>query len=91
MAKLKLGLLPDNKPVKITVTLSTEQVALIAAYGVAVGSTDGKPPSIERLIPLMAERFIRSDRAFMRLRRLQTPISGGTVTAIAEERKSLSS
>ena len=69
MARLKLGPLPDDKPARVTVTLSAEQVSLITAYGAAVGAADGKPPSIERLVPLMVERFIRSDRAFMRQRR----------------------
>ena len=66
MPKLKLSPLPDDKPVKVTVTLSAELAGLIASYGAAVGSTDGKPPSIERLIPPIIERFIRSDRAFTR-------------------------
>lgn len=69
MPKLKLAPLPDDKPVKVTVTLSAEQVSLITAYGAAVGAADGKPPGVERLVPLMVERFIRSDRAFMRQRR----------------------
>ena len=46
MSKLKLAPLPDDKPVKVTITLSAEQVALLAAYGAAVGSADGKPPSV---------------------------------------------
>ncbi len=64
--KLKLSPLPDEKPVKVTVALSAELAALIAAYGAAVGSSDGKAPSVERLIPPIVERFIRGDRAFMR-------------------------
>ena len=66
MPKLKLGPLPDEKPVKVMVTLSAELAGLIASYGAAVGSADGKAPSIERLIPPIIERFIRGDRAFMR-------------------------
>ena len=66
MPKLKLSPLPDDKPVKVTVTLSAELAGLIAAYGAAVGSSGGKTPSIERLIPPIIERFIRGDRAFMR-------------------------
>ena len=72
MPKLKLAPLPEDKPVKVTVTLSAELAGLIASYGAAVGSTDGKPPSIERLIPPIIERFIRSDRAFTRQLRPQT-------------------
>lgn len=66
MPPLKLGPLPDDKPIKVTVTLSAELACLLGAYGVAVGSTDGKTPSLERLIPPIIERFIRSDRAFTR-------------------------
>ena len=66
MSKFKLAPLPDDKPVKVTITLSVADIELLTAYGAAVGSTDGKPPSIERLIPPIIERFIRSDRAFAR-------------------------
>ncbi|WP_428396061.1 DUF2274 domain-containing protein [Lichenicoccus sp.] len=55
--KLKLGPLPDEKPVKATVTLSAELAGLIASHGAAVGSTDGKPPSMEQLIPPIIQRF----------------------------------
>ena len=77
MPKLKLAPLPDDKPVKITITLSAEQVALVTAYGTAVGSTGGKVPSIERLIPPIIERFIRSDRAFARQLRPRTVKDAG--------------
>ena len=77
MSKLKLAPLPDDKPVKVTVTLSAEQVALLAAYGTAVGSADGKPPSVERLIPPIIERFIRSDREFTRQSRPSTARRAG--------------
>lgn len=69
MAKLKLAPLPDDKPVKLTITISAELAALLKAYAEAVGSADGGAATVERLIPPLVERFIRSDRAFMKGRR----------------------
>jgi hypothetical protein len=62
MAKLKLGPIPDEKPARLTITLSAELAALLRTYADAVGS--GK-----RIVPPILERFIRTDRAFMRTRR----------------------
>jgi hypothetical protein len=67
--KLKLGPIPDDKPVRLTITLSAELAALLRAYAEAVGSGDTKPVTVERIVPPMLERFIRTDRAFMRTRR----------------------
>lgn len=75
MPKLKLGPLPDDKPVKLTITVSAELAALLKAYAEAVGSASGRVTAIERMIPPIVERFVRSDRAFMRQHRPQ-PIGG---------------
>ena len=69
MTKLKLGPIPDDKPVRLTIVVSAELAALLRAYAEAVGSGDTKPVTVERIVPLMLERFIRTDRAFMRTRR----------------------
>ncbi len=74
MPKLKLGPLPDDKPIKLTITVSAELAALLKAYAEAVGSADGHVVAIERLIPPIVERFVRSDRAFMRQRK--PPLAG---------------
>ena len=67
--KLKLGPIPDDKPVRVTITLSAELAALLRSYADAVGSRSSKPLTVERIVPPMLERFIRTDRVFMRTRR----------------------
>jgi hypothetical protein len=69
MMKLKLGPIPDDKPVRLTIILSAELAALLRAYADAVGSGNSNPVTVERIVPPMLERFIRTDRAFMRTRR----------------------
>jgi len=69
MMKLKLGPIPDDKPVRLTIVVSAELAALLRAYAEAVGSGNTKPVTVERIVPPMLERFIRTDRAFMRTRR----------------------
>ena len=67
--KLKLGPIPDDKPVRVTITLSAELAALLRSYADAVGSRSSKPLTVERIVPPMLERFIKTDRAFMRTHR----------------------
>jgi hypothetical protein len=69
MMKLKLGPIPDDKPVRMTITLSAELAALLRTYADAVGSGNSNPVTVERIVPHILERFIRTDRAFMRTRR----------------------
>jgi hypothetical protein len=69
MAKLKLGPIPDDKPVRLTIVVSAELAALLRAYAEAVGSGNAAPVTVERIVPHILERFIRTDRAFMRTRR----------------------
>ena len=69
MMKLKLGPIPDDKPVRLTITVSAELAALLRTYADAVGSGDSKPVTVERIVPHMLERLIRTDRVFMRTRR----------------------
>ena len=66
MMKLKLGQIPDDKPVRLTITVSAELAALLRACADAVGSGNAKPVTVKRIVPPMLERFIRTDRAFMR-------------------------
>jgi hypothetical protein len=48
MTKLKLGPIPDDKPVRLTIVVSAELAALLRAYAEAVGSGDTKPVTVER-------------------------------------------
>ncbi len=70
MAKLKLGPLLDDKPIRVTMDVPAEVHRDLIAYAEALGKETGKPvadPS--RLIPAMIERFMASDRAFTRASR----------------------
>lgn len=73
MAKLKLGPLLDDKPVKMTADLPAEVHRDLLAYAEALaketGQSIGDPA---RLIPVMVERFMASDRAFTKSTRRVT-------------------
>ena len=66
MAKLRIGPLPDDRPVKRTITFTAALDALIRDYVAAIAAQDGQSeaPTIEKLVPIIVERFITSDRAF---------------------------
>jgi hypothetical protein len=66
MAKLRIGKLPDDRPVKRTITFTAALDALIRDYAAAIAAQDGpsEAPPVEKLVPIIVERFITSDRAF---------------------------
>lgn len=65
MAKLKLGPLADDKPVKITVDLPADVHRDLVAYGEALSKQTGQPTGdATRLIAPMLSRFMASDRGF---------------------------
>ena len=66
MAKLRIGPLPDDRPVKRTITFTAALDALIRDYAAAIAAQDGLPeaPTVEKLVPIIVERFIATDRAF---------------------------
>lgn len=66
MPKLKLGPLPDERPVKMQVTFTAEQHAELTAYAEAVAAESGRAVEPTRLVPRIVERFIETDRAFSR-------------------------
>ena len=69
MPNLKLGAIPDDKPVRLTITLTAELHALLVEYAeIHSRQFDRKVPP-EKLVPHMLERFIRTDRAFAKARR----------------------
>jgi hypothetical protein len=69
MTKLRLGPIPDDRPVRITITLSATLHARMEAYAAALGDENGQRVEMVKMIPHMLERFIASDRAFARRRR----------------------
>ena len=66
MAKLRIGPLPDDRPVKRAITFTAALDALIRDYAAAIAAQDGQSeaPPVEKLVPIIVERFITSDLAF---------------------------
>ena len=70
MAKLKLGAIDDDKPVKLTVELPAAIHRDLVAYGQVLASETGQgAPEPAKLIAPMIARFMATDRAFAKLRR----------------------
>jgi hypothetical protein len=76
MAKLKLGAIADDKPMKLTVEVSAAVHRDLVAYGQALARETGQG-AVEpaKLVGPMLARFMATDRAFAKLRRT-TPTSG---------------
>ena len=73
MAKLKLGALEDDKPVKISVELPAAVHRELRAYAEVLAQETGKPVSDPvKLIPPMIERFMATDRGFVKARRARS-------------------
>jgi hypothetical protein len=69
MAKLRLGSLADDKPVKISLELPANVHRDLVRYAAALATETGEAQvSPERLISPMLERFMAADRAFARHR-----------------------
>jgi hypothetical protein len=75
LAKLKLGAIADDRPVKLTVELPASVHRDLVAYGQALARETGQG-AVEpaKLIAPMLVRFMATDRAFAKLRR-GTPLS----------------
>lgn len=70
MTKLKLGPLADDKPVKVSVELPAAVHRDLVAYAEVLSRTTGhNAPDPSKLIVPMIERFMGSDRAFLKARR----------------------
>ena len=69
MAKLKLGPLEDDKPVKISVELPAALHRDLLAYAEVLAKETGQPVSDPiKLIAPMIERFMATDRGFAKMR-----------------------
>ena len=67
MTKLKLEPLADDKPVKLNVELPAAVHRRLVAYARVLSSTTGQTVSDPaKLIAPMVERFIATDRAFLK-------------------------
>ncbi len=74
MAKLKLGPIADDKPVKVTVELPASLHRDLIAYAEILGREAGQPATDPvRLIVPMLERFIATDRGFAKAKQAGAP------------------
>jgi hypothetical protein len=70
MAKLKLGGITDDKPVKLTIELSAGVHHDLLAYAKALARETGQPiADPTKLVAPMLARFMATDRAFAKARR----------------------
>ncbi|WP_306259993.1 DUF2274 domain-containing protein [Pararhizobium sp. IMCC21322] len=73
MAKLKLGSIVDDKPVKLTVELPAAVHRDLVAYAeILAHETGGAPAVPAKLIAPMVARFMATDRGFAKARRMST-------------------
>jgi hypothetical protein len=72
MAKLKIAVLPDDKPVKVTVELPATVHRDLVAYAEILARESGQPVSDPiKIIVQMLARFMATDRAFTKARKLR--------------------
>jgi len=70
MAKLKLGPIANDKPVKVALSLPGALHRDLVAYAEVLSRETGQPtPDPVKLIAPMLERFIATDREFAKARR----------------------
>jgi hypothetical protein len=70
MAKLKLGPIADDKPVKVALELPAALHRDLMAYAEILGRESGQASADPvRLIVPMLERFIATDRGFVKARK----------------------
>jgi len=75
MAKLKLGAIEDDKPVKLTVELPAALHRDLITYGQLLGRETGQGAMLPaKLIGPMLVRFMATDRAFAKLRRTESTL-----------------
>ncbi len=72
MAKLKLGSVSDDKPIKITLELPASVHRDLVIYAEVLARQSGQPINDPaKLIAPMLARFMATDRAFAKARRVR--------------------
>jgi hypothetical protein len=69
MPKLKLGLILDDRPVKLTVELPAALHRDLVAYAEALSHESGQQVEPTKLVAPMLARFLASDRGFRSARK----------------------
>ncbi|MGK9235746.1 DUF2274 domain-containing protein [Inquilinus limosus] len=81
MAKLKLGAVLDDRPVKLTIELPAAVHRDLLAYAELLGGEIGQAVEPIRLVAPMLARFMATDRGFLKVRR-----AASTTDETAEDR-----
>ncbi len=77
MAKLKLGVVADDKPVKLMIEFPATVHRDLVAYAEILARETGHPVSDPaKLIVPMVERFMATDRGFAKARRTRQSPAG---------------
>ena len=71
MARLKIGAIADETPVKLSVMLSAAVHRDLAAYADALSKENGQAIEPAQLVGPMLRRFMATDRAFSKWRRAE--------------------
>ena len=69
MAKLKLSVVSDDRPVKLTVELPAAVHRDLVTYADLLARESGQKIEPAKLVAPMLARFMSTDRAFLRARR----------------------
>jgi hypothetical protein len=67
--KLKLGMIPDDRPVKLAIELPAQVNRDLVAYAEVLARETGQTIEPAKLVAPMLARFMSTDRAFARSRR----------------------
>jgi len=69
MTKLKLGSIPDDKPVKVTVEIPADVHRDLVAYAELLSRETGQASEPAKLIAPMLARFMATDRGFAKAKK----------------------
>jgi hypothetical protein len=70
MAKLRLGSIETDKPVKVSIRLPAPVYRNLLAYAQALASaTNQQSLQPDKIIPAMVEQFMATDRGFAKVRK----------------------
>ena len=85
MTQLRLGPIPDDKPVKVTLELPAALHRDLVAYAQVLARETGQPAMDPvKLIAPMLERFIATDRGFAKAKRARISQSDERDGAVSE-------
>ena len=76
MRRLKLGVLPDDRPVRISITIPADLKCALEAYAEAYAQESGRACEMKKLIPHILAAFLKSDRTFAKLKATPTKPPG---------------